>query len=175
MDELKDKIIIIVKKAIANRAEVVDCYHDIMEIDCNDVDYIAEEVADALIAANIGDVTEWKERAEKAEERLKKLKKTEGDLTVEEEINILENLFEEAKNRSFIFEKELVKYKMAFDKAIKLAYKLRTDLDVLSCSSCEFEYAIDTCKKIGLYDDCENRWKEELLQQVESEIKEEKE
>ena len=57
MDELKDKIIIIIKKAIANRAEVVDCYHDIMEIDCNDVNYIAEEVADALITAGIRDIT----------------------------------------------------------------------------------------------------------------------
>lgn len=57
MDEIKDKIILVVKKAIANRAEVVDCYHDIMEIDGNDVDHIAEEVADALIAASIGDVT----------------------------------------------------------------------------------------------------------------------
>lgn len=187
----------------------------------------ANTIADALIAANIGYVSEWKERAEKekdeknmwkctandwkqrfesrdkqyndrivssckalqlkdekiakykhraevAEERLKKLKKTEGDLTVEEEKNILENLVEEAKHRSFVFERELVKHKIAFDKAIKLAYKLRTDLDVLSCSSCEFGYAIDTYKKIGLYDDCENRWKEELLQQAEREVEEEK-
>ena len=173
----------------------------------------AAELAHALIAANIGDVTEWKEkvecakrilqfptlpngttdlsyfeykgeriqdiarerdeykhRAEAAEERLKKLKKTEGDLTVEEEINILENLVEEAKHRSFVFEGELVKYKIAFDKAIKLAYKIRTDFDVLSCSSCEFGYAIDVCKKTGLYSDCENRWKEELLQQASREI-----
>ena len=57
MDDIKDKIILAVQKAITNRAEVVDCYHDIMEIDCNDVDHIAEQVADALIAANIGDVT----------------------------------------------------------------------------------------------------------------------
>lgn len=54
-----------------------------------------------------------KHRAEVAEERLKKLKKTEGDLTVEEEINILENLVEEAKHRSFVFERELVKHKIA--------------------------------------------------------------
>ena len=74
MDETKDKIILAVKEAIANRAEVVDCYHDIMGIDCNDVDHIAEQVADALIAANIGDVTEWKERAEKVGRRLKSAK-----------------------------------------------------------------------------------------------------
>lgn len=116
----------------------------------------------------------YKHRAEVAEERLEKLKKTDGDLTIEDEINILENIVEEAKHRSFVFERELVKYKMAFDKAIKLAYKIRTDFDVLSCSSCEFGYAIDVCKKTGLYGDCENRWKEELLQQAEREIEEEK-
>ena len=64
MDETKDKIILAVKKAITNRAEVVDCDYDIIEIDCNDVDHIAEQVADALIAAGIGDVTEWKEKVE---------------------------------------------------------------------------------------------------------------
>lgn len=102
---------------------------------------------------NEQDLNEMIHRAEVAEERLKKLKKTEGDLTVKE---------------------ELVKYKIAFDKAIKLAYKIRTDFDVLSCSSCEFGYAIDTCKEIGLYNDCENRWKEELLQQTEKELSGEK-
>ena len=64
MDETKDKIILAVKKAITNRAEVVDCYHDVMEIDCNDVDHIAGQVADMLLAENIGDVTEWKEKVE---------------------------------------------------------------------------------------------------------------
>lgn len=231
MEEIKDKIILAVKKAITNRAEVVDCYHDIMEIDSNDVDHIAEQVADALISANIGDVAAWKERAEKhrvqvlpdgtlkqlygdeeveqivkerdskeeaynkcyfdyrywkdkakeykhrsevAEGRLEKLKKTDGDLTIEDEIDMLENTVEEARHRSFVFERELVKYKIAFDKAIKLAYKIRTDLDVLSCSSCEFGHAIDVCKKTGLYSDCENRWKEELLQQAQRELTEEK-
>lgn len=85
---------------------------------------------------------------------------------------MLENTVEEARHRSFVFERELVKYKMAFDKAIKLAYKIRTDFDVLSCSSCKFGYAIDVCKKTGLYNDCENRWKEELLQQAQREIEE---
>ena len=117
---------------------------------------------------------EYKHRAEVAEGRLEKLKKTDGDLTIEDEIDMLENTVEEARHRSFVFERELVKYKMAFDKAIKLAYKIRTDFDVLSCSSCEFGYAIDVCKKTGLYSDCENRWKEELLQQAQREIEEEK-
>lgn len=73
----------------------------------------SDDLADAIIAANIGDVTAWKERAEKAERRLEKLKKTDGDLTIEDEINILENIVEEAKHRSFVFERELVKYKTA--------------------------------------------------------------
>lgn len=67
MDEIKDKIILAVKKAITNRAEVVDCYHDIMEIDCNDVDHIAEEVAKCVASASSGALTEWKPRAEVAE------------------------------------------------------------------------------------------------------------
>ena len=33
---------------------------------------VVDFIADTLIAANIGDVTEWKERAKKAEERLEK-------------------------------------------------------------------------------------------------------
>ena len=64
MDEIKDKIILAVKEAIANNAEAVDCDYDIIKIDCNDVDHIAEQVADTLIAASIGDVTEWKEKVE---------------------------------------------------------------------------------------------------------------
>lgn len=62
MDETKDKIILAVKEAIVNNAEAVDCNRDIMEIDCNDVDHIAEQIADTLLSANIGDVTEWKEK-----------------------------------------------------------------------------------------------------------------
>ena len=64
MDEIKDKIILAVKEAIANNAEAVDCDYDIIEIDCDDVDHIAEQVADALIAEGIDDVTEWKEKVE---------------------------------------------------------------------------------------------------------------
>ena len=82
-------------------------------------------------------------------------------------------IIDEYKHRAEVAEKELEKHKRAFDKAVKLAYKIRTDLDVLSCSSCEFGYAFDVCKKIRLYSDCENRWKEELFQQAEREIEEE--
>ena len=46
------------------------CYSRNNFADCEKV----SECVDALIAANIGDVTEWKERAEKAERRLKSAK-----------------------------------------------------------------------------------------------------
>lgn len=67
MDDIKDKIILSVKNAIANNAEVVFATGDYSyaEIDYDDVDHIAEQVADALLAAGFGDVTAWKERAEK--------------------------------------------------------------------------------------------------------------
>lgn len=80
MDEIKDKIILAVKDAIANNAEAVNCDYDIIEIDCNDVDHIAEQVADTLIAANIGDVTEWKERAERMHKEALKQKQRVSDL-----------------------------------------------------------------------------------------------
>lgn len=68
MDEIKDKIILVVKDAIANNAEAVDCDYDIIEIDCEDVDHIAEQVADTLIAANIGDVSWWERKCKLCEE-----------------------------------------------------------------------------------------------------------
>lgn len=51
----------------------------------------------------------YKSRAENAEERLRKLKKTEGSLTIEEEINTLEALLLEARHRAFVFENKIVK------------------------------------------------------------------
>lgn len=68
MHEIKDKIILAVKDAIANNAEAVNCDYDIIEIDCNDVDHIAEQVADTLIAANIGDVSWWERKCKLCEE-----------------------------------------------------------------------------------------------------------
>lgn len=89
-----------------------------------------ERIADALIAAGIGDVSEWKHRAEVAE--------------------------------------------IALDKAVELAYEFRTEADTLSCSSCPMFHIFDSCKERGLYEDCSKRWKEELLQQSEKELQEEK-
>ena len=62
----------------------------------------------------------------------------------------------------------------ALDKATELAYTYRTQEDTLSCSSCPFDSIFDRCKERGLYEDCSKRWKEELLQQSEKELQEEK-
>lgn len=118
--ELKDKI---VNTAISTVWK--DCYDDEVVIDR----VAAEQLADALIKANIGD-GEWKHRAEVAER--------------------------------------------ALDKATELAYTYRTQDDTLSCSSCPFDSIFDRCKERGLYEDCSRRWKEELLQQAEKELAEEK-
>lgn len=56
--ELREKIVFCVKKAISNNITFASM--GIAEIDCNDFDHIAEQSADALIAAWIGDVRELK-------------------------------------------------------------------------------------------------------------------
>ena len=89
-----------------------------------------ERIADALIAAGIGDVAEAEHRAEVAER--------------------------------------------ALDKATELAYTYRTQDETFSCSSCPFDSIFDRCKERGLYEDCSKRWKEELLQQAEKELQEER-
>lgn len=123
MDEIKDKIILAVKKAITNRAEVVDCYHDIMEIDYNDVDYIAEQAADALIAAHIGDVT-----AHEAEtEYWKTICKIESDeyhTTIKNAAEHARHLMQERdeyKHRAEVAER---KYMIALNKYAKCDRKL---------------------------------------------------
>lgn len=72
MDKIKDKIILAVKETIAKNVVFATGDYLYAEIDYDDVDHIAEQVADALIAANIGDVTEYKRRAEVAERALRK-------------------------------------------------------------------------------------------------------
>lgn len=74
---------------------------------------------------------------------------------------------EEAKHRAEVAER-------ALDKATELAYTYRTQDDTLSCSSCPFDSIFDRCKERGLYEDCSKRWKEELLQQAEKELAEER-
>ena len=73
----------------------------------------------------------------------------------------------EAEHRAQVAER-------ALDKATELAYTYRTQDDTLSCSSCPFDSIFDRCKERGLYEDCSKRWKEELLQQAEKELAEER-
>lgn len=75
--------------------------------------------------------------------------------------------YDEMKHRAEVAER-------ALDKATELAYTYRTQDDTLSCSSCPFDSIFDRCKERGLYEDCSKRWKEELLQQAEKELAEEK-
>lgn len=58
----------------------------------------------------------------------------------------------------------------ALNKAVELAYEYRTEADTLSCSSCPMEHIFDKCKDRGLYKDCSNRWKEELIRQATEEV-----
>ena len=73
----------------------------------------------------------------------------------------------EAEHRAEVAER-------ALDKAIELAYELRTEADTLSCSSCPMFHIFDSCKDRGLYKDCAKRWKEEWIKQAEKELAEEK-
>lgn len=67
--QVKDEIILVVKEAIRDNTSATDI-DDIVELDSNDVDHIAEAVADRLYADGYGDVAEWKRRAEVAERAL---------------------------------------------------------------------------------------------------------
>lgn len=67
--QVKEEIILVVKEVIADNTSARDI-DDIAELDSNDVDHIAEAVADRLYADGYGDVAEWKKRAEVAERAL---------------------------------------------------------------------------------------------------------
>lgn len=124
-----------------------------------------EHVADALIAAGIGDVSKWKAYA-----KVHRIVITKDDkikqLYSDEEVDKIVIERAEYKHRAEVAE-------MALDKATELAYTYRTQDDTLSCSSCPFDSIFDRCKERGLYEDCSKRWKEELLQQAEKELAEE--
>lgn len=72
--QVKDEIILVVKEVIADNTSARDI-DDIVELDSNDVDHIAEAVADRLYVDGYGDVAEWKKRAEVAEHELEKHKR----------------------------------------------------------------------------------------------------
>lgn len=153
-DELKKKIAYII-------------YHTGCTGACCECDYLKHSDADtyckamlkasALIAAGIGDVKENENRARAAEFAAK----TVTDKAIRK--------YKEMKHRAEVAER-------ALDKATELAYEYRTEADTLSCSSCPmFEEIFPKCSERGLYVDCSKRWKEEIMQQAEKELSEERE
>lgn len=68
--QVKDEIILVVKEAIRDNTTLAAVDWEPAELDSNDVDHIAEAVADRLYANGYGDVAEWKKRAEVAERAL---------------------------------------------------------------------------------------------------------
>ena len=143
--ELRKKIVEIVIDSIWKDAEA--------DYDSTD-ESAARTIADALIAAGIGDVSEY--------ERLKIELRSKVDY-----IHELWDVKEDYKHRAEVAEK-------ALDKATELAYTYCTQDDTFSCSSCPFNSIFDRCKERGLYEDCSKWWKEELLQQAEKELAEER-
>lgn len=150
------------------------CYSKMNFAECECV----TECVDALIAAGIGDVSELKKHRVVVEKSLipeednayvlPNIPPTVKQLYSGEEVEKIVKEREEYKHRAEVAER-------ALDKATELAYTYRTENDTLSCSSCSFFDSIfDRCKERGLYEDCSKRWKEELLQQAEKELAEEK-
>ena len=113
----------------------------------------AELLADALIAARIGDMSEYNNLKIELHQKV-------------EYIHELWVVKEDYKHRAILSER-------ALDKAVELAYEYRTEVDTLSCSSCPMFSIFDSCKERGLYKECSKRWKEELIRQAEEEISEE--
>ena len=119
------------------------------------LDYSA--IADALIAAGIGDVKDVEAEANRYE-MLYKLQNRDMAL---------------AERRAHDVEHRAARAERALDKAVELAYEFRTEADTLSCSSCPMFHIFDSCKDRGLYQDCSKQWKEELIKQAEKELAEE--
>lgn len=145
MDETKDKIILAVKKAIENNAEAVYCDYNIIEIHYDDI-------ADALIAANIGDVT-----AHEAEtEYWKTICKIESD----EHHTAIKNAAEHA--RHLMQERDEYKHRAeAADRALENIIKQYWCAE-RGCNECE--------EKQGCIEGICSRY----IQQAEREIEEEK-
>lgn len=80
--QVKDEIILVVKEAIRDNTTLAAVDWEPAELDSNDVDHIAEAVADRLYANGYGDVAEWKKRAEVAE-RNEKIKERALDKATE--------------------------------------------------------------------------------------------
>ena len=126
---------------------------------------MANSIADALIAAGIGDVKDLQVQVDSLE--ITNIALQAGYDDAENDRLYWVNKYKEAEHRVEVAER-------ALDKATELAYTYRTQDDTLSCSSCPFDSIFDRCKERGLYEDCSKRWKEELLQQAEKELAEER-
>lgn len=180
-EELKKKIKEILRKRMTEL--LGSCHTDeipLTEEGAEAILFYADEFADALIAAGIGDLKEHRIFAgkdgsikqlysgEEVEKIVKERKELKDELRSKVEyIHEQDEVIKEYKHRAEVAER-------ALDKATELAYTYRTENDTLSCSSCSFFDSIfDRCKERGLYEDCSKRWKEELLQQAEKELAEE--
>lgn len=141
--ELREKIV-----KIALNTSWTDMFGDHYSIG----ESAANAIADALIAAGIGDVKEAERKA----------------FVYSAEITHLDNKLKETEHRAEVAER-------ALDKAVELAYEYRTEADTLSCSSCPMgDELFPKCKDRGLYKECSKRWKEQLIEQAERELAEEK-
>lgn len=149
-EELKKKIVEIIINAIWKDAEA--------DYDSTD-ETEAGSIADALIEAGIGDVKEVEAKTDRYE-MLYKLQNR--------DMALAERRIHDAEHRAALAE-------MALDKAVKLFYEYRIECDVLSCSSCWIaDEAFKKCEAKGLYKDCLQQWKEEILIQAEKELAEER-
>lgn len=144
-EELKKKIVEILSKVVL--FEDADSWSGLNR-------RTAELLADALIAAGIGDMSEYNNLKIELHQKV-------------EYIHELWDVKEDYKHRAILSER-------ALDKAVELAYEYRTEADTLSCSSCPMFHIFDSCKERGLYKNCSKRWKKELLKQAEKELAEER-
>lgn len=185
--ELRDKIVEIL------RYHRDDFIEENYRRDIERIDFYA--LADALIAAGIGDVERQHDVFKKAYMDFftklyldKKFHKNFDSITLGCQIGKFEDMIARAEKelaeeehatamavlRAAEAEHRAEVAERALDKATELAYTYRTQDDTLSCSSCPFDSIFDRCKERGLYEDCSKRWKEELLQQAEKELQEER-
>lgn len=105
---MKNSIILLVKECIAAHACIQTENGNVIGLFLDDlaVDHIADDAADALIAAGIGDVTEWKEKAKK--HRVQVLPDgTIKQLYSDEEVEDIARQRDEYKHRAEVAERSL--------------------------------------------------------------------
>lgn len=151
--ELKDKI-------VADIIPIIETADEFMIIETMSekpsARKVAERIADALITAGLCDKNTLDERYQ----------------------TLMAAGFVQLASLRLDLEKVLHRAEVAeraLDKAVELAYEYRTEADTLSCSSCPMgDELFPKCKDRGLYKECSKRWKEQLIEQAERELAEEK-